>query len=119
MALDADVLGPLHEAGEVSLGLDVATDSKVASVLLEEGALDLLVCASTASNNLLALSDFLHLKCHGGSASGEEGEPESSRSSEDSTYHNIFFLINNNPYRLRPYLLTSAYLFITPTSLSP
>lgn len=40
LALDADVLGPLDEAGQVSLGLDVTTDSKVTSILLEEGALD-------------------------------------------------------------------------------
>lgn len=39
MSLDTDVLGPLYETGEVSLGLDVSTDSKVTSILLEEGAL--------------------------------------------------------------------------------
>ena len=41
LTLDADVLGPLDEAGEISLGLDVATDSKVTSILLEQGALNL------------------------------------------------------------------------------
>lgn len=62
LTLDADVFGPLDEAGEVSHGLDVATDSKVTSILLEQGALNLLGCDSTTGNNLLALSDFLHLK---------------------------------------------------------
>ena len=61
LTLDANVFGPLDEASEISLGLDVATDSKVTSILLEQGALNLLGCASTTGNNLLALSDFLHL----------------------------------------------------------
>lgn len=61
LTLDADVFGPLDEASEISHGLDVATDSKVTRILLEQRALDLLGTASTASNNLLALSDFLHL----------------------------------------------------------
>lgn len=62
LTLDADVFGPLDEASEISHGLDVATDSKVTSILLEQRALNLLGCASTTSNNLLALSDFLHLQ---------------------------------------------------------
>lgn len=41
LTLDADVFGPLDEASEISLGLDVATDSKVTSILLEQGALNL------------------------------------------------------------------------------
>lgn len=41
LTLDADVFGPLNEASEISLGLDVATDSKVTSILLEQGALNL------------------------------------------------------------------------------
>ena len=62
LTLDADVFWPLDEASEISHGLDVSTDSKVTSILLEQRALNLLSSASTASNNLLALSDFLHLK---------------------------------------------------------
>ena len=41
LTLDADVFGPLNEASEISLGLDVATNSKVTSILLEQGALNL------------------------------------------------------------------------------
>ena len=41
LTLDADVFGPLNEASEISLGLDVTTDSKVTSILLEQGALNL------------------------------------------------------------------------------
>jgi len=60
LALVADVLGPLDEAGQVALGLDVATDSKVTSILLEQGALHLLG-ALTARHDLLALGNLLHL----------------------------------------------------------
>ena len=55
LTLDADVLGPLDEAGEISLGLDVTTDSKVTSILLEERALNLLGATLGAT----ALNDFL------------------------------------------------------------
>ena len=36
LALNADVLGPSDEAGEVSLWLDVTSNSKVAYVLFEQ-----------------------------------------------------------------------------------
>ena len=49
LTLDADVLGPLDEAGEISLGLDVTTDSKVTSILLEKRALDLLRATLSAT----------------------------------------------------------------------
>jgi hypothetical protein len=49
LTLDADVFGPLDEASEISLGLDVATDSKVTSILLEERALDLTGASSSAT----------------------------------------------------------------------
>lgn len=39
LSLDSDVLGPSDESGEVSLGLDVSTDSEVSGALLEEGVL--------------------------------------------------------------------------------
>ena len=39
LSLDTDVLGPFDETGHVSLGLDVTTDSEVTGILLEEGAL--------------------------------------------------------------------------------
>jgi hypothetical protein len=42
LTLNTDVLGPLDKASQVSHGLDIATDSKVTSILLEQGALDLL-----------------------------------------------------------------------------
>lgn len=41
LALETDVLGPLDVTGEVAGRLDVLTDSKVASVLLNEGVLGL------------------------------------------------------------------------------
>jgi len=39
LSLNSDVLGPLDETGEVSLGLDVTSNSEVAGVLLEQGLL--------------------------------------------------------------------------------
>ena len=42
LTLDANVFWPLDEASEISLGLDVATNSKVTSILLEQGALNLI-----------------------------------------------------------------------------
>ena len=85
LTLDADVFGPLDEAGEISHGLDVTTDSKVTSILLEQGALNLLSCASTSSNNLLALSDFLHLKMGVRICKTTQGQPslETSQRHED------------------------------------
>jgi hypothetical protein len=42
LTLDANVFWPLDEASEISLGLDVSTDSKVTRILLKQGALNLL-----------------------------------------------------------------------------
>lgn len=42
LTLDANVLWPLDEASEISLWLDVSTDSKVTRILLEQRALNLL-----------------------------------------------------------------------------
>ena len=42
LTLDANVFWPLDEASEISLWLDVTTDSKVTSILLEQRALNLL-----------------------------------------------------------------------------
>lgn len=39
LSLDSDVLGPFDESGEISLGLDVASNSEVSGALLEEGVL--------------------------------------------------------------------------------
>ena len=39
LALKADVLGPLDEAGEVALGLDILADTEVAAARLEERVL--------------------------------------------------------------------------------
>ena len=41
LTLNADVLGPSDEAGKVSLGLDVSSDSKVVGVLFEKRFLGL------------------------------------------------------------------------------
>lgn len=60
MTLVTDVLGPLDEASQVSLRLDVTADSKVTSILLEQGALHCLG-ALAAGNDLLALGYLLDL----------------------------------------------------------
>lgn len=39
LTLDANIFRPSDEAGEISLWLNVSSDSKVASVLLEQWAL--------------------------------------------------------------------------------
>lgn len=39
LALEQDVLGPLHHARKVALGLDVLADTEVAGALLDEGVL--------------------------------------------------------------------------------
>lgn len=41
LALKTDVFGPLDEAGEVALGLDILADTEVAAARLEEGVLRL------------------------------------------------------------------------------
>ena len=38
LSLNPDIFGPSHKTGEVSLGLDVASNSEVAGVLLKERA---------------------------------------------------------------------------------
>jgi hypothetical protein len=57
LTLDANVFGPLDEATEISLGLNVSTDSKVARILLEQGANSLgsSLGTSAGGNNLLTL----------------------------------------------------------------
>jgi len=61
LSLNADVLGPFDETGEVSLGLNVTTDSEVAGVLNEEGALLVILGGSGAHNDFLSLYSFLNL----------------------------------------------------------
>jgi len=62
LSLNTDVLGPLDKSGEVSLGLDVTTDSEVSRALLEKGALLSLISLATGSDdNLLSFSNFLGL----------------------------------------------------------
>ena len=39
LTLNTDVLGPLYEAREVALGLDISANTEIASTLLEEGVL--------------------------------------------------------------------------------
>ena len=60
LSLNADILGPLDETGEVSHGLDVTTDSIVTSILLEHGPLHCLRVL-TAGNDLLAFGYLLDL----------------------------------------------------------
>lgn len=40
LALEADILGPLHHAGDISLGLDVLADTEVTGSLLDKRVLD-------------------------------------------------------------------------------
>lgn len=39
LALETNILGPLHHAGDIALGLDVLTDTEVAGALLDERVL--------------------------------------------------------------------------------
>ena len=60
LSLDSNVLWPLHEAGQVALGLDVSTEAEVAGALLEQRT-------GTAGGSALGLNDllslsFLHLR---------------------------------------------------------
>ncbi len=64
LPLDPDVFGPSHESGEVSLGLDVASDSEVAGVLLEKGGGALAASGlggGGSDDHLLAFGCFLDL----------------------------------------------------------
>jgi len=63
LTLDANVLWPLDEASEISLGLDVTADSKVMSILLKKRALNSLgagLGTTAGSNNLLANLLYLY-----------------------------------------------------------
>jgi hypothetical protein len=65
LSLNSNVLGPLHETSEVSLWLDVTSQSEVAWVLLEEtGLASRTRCSGRADNNLLSFNSFLHLLQH-------------------------------------------------------
>ena len=68
LALDADVLWPLHESGEVSLWLDVTSQSEVTRVLLEERVLSGARASSlaTVDDHFLSFNSFLDLhESHG------------------------------------------------------
>lgn len=62
LSLDADVAGPLDEASQVTLRLDVSSKSEVASRLLEERTRSRASTTATSLglNDLLSLG-FLHL----------------------------------------------------------
>jgi hypothetical protein len=47
LALKADVLGPLNEAAEVALGLDVLANAKVAGALLDQRVLGALLASTS------------------------------------------------------------------------
>jgi len=55
LSLDSDVLGPSDESGEISLGLDVTTNSEVSGALLEEGVLLSTGASSGFDDDLLCL----------------------------------------------------------------
>jgi len=63
LSLDSDVLRPLDHTGEVSLRLDVTSESEVSGSLLEEGTLATSSSSGVAAfglNNFLTLYSFLH-----------------------------------------------------------
>ena len=60
LTLDADILGPLDEAGQVASGLDVTANTEVTGGLLEQGVL--LGLGFTGGNNLLACGLLGHVK---------------------------------------------------------
>ena len=59
LSLDADVLGPLDESGQVAYGLDVTTDTEVLRALLKEGGASILGLLVADDN--LTLGSFLNL----------------------------------------------------------
>jgi len=61
LSLDTDVLGPLHETGQVSRGLNVTSNSEVTGALLEERCLVSGCSAGISNNDLLSFDSFLHL----------------------------------------------------------
>ena len=63
LSLDADVLWPLDESSEVALWLDVASETEVSWVLLEERPRtgSRATSSSLGFNDLLSSFNFLHL----------------------------------------------------------
>ena len=61
LSLDTDILWPLDETGQVSLWLDVSSESEVSGSLLEEGARS--DVSSRGGGALLWLDDGLSLGC--------------------------------------------------------
>lgn len=63
LPLNSDVSWPFDETGEVSLWLDVTSNSEVSGSLLEEGCLSVGAsgCVALGLNNLLSFNCFLYL----------------------------------------------------------
>lgn len=62
LPLNSDVLGPLHEAGQITHGLDVSSNSEVARVLFEQSTLLFLgTLGAGRSHHLLSLLNSLRL----------------------------------------------------------
>ena len=61
LSLDADILGPLDETGEVANWLDVTTDSEVLGALLEEALSSIFSLGVSRNSNFLSLRSFLNL----------------------------------------------------------
>ena len=113
--MDSDVLGPFDETGEVSLWLNVTSESEVLGSFLEERSLTNVITASWGTsfslNDLLSLSCFLNLQQYRfrlvRSEGGQHGVlPPLSRL---TIMIDIFYLINNKP-TAKP-----AYLYRTPS----
>ena len=61
LSLNADVLGPFDETGEVASWLDVTTDSEVLGALLEEALSSIFSLGVSRNSNFLSLRSFLNL----------------------------------------------------------
>ena len=61
LSLDTDVLGPFDETGQVSLGLNVTSNSEVSGALLEKRCLRSGCTGGISNNDLLSFDSFLHL----------------------------------------------------------
>jgi len=59
LPLELNVPGPADKAGQIALGLDIATNTEVAGALLEEDLLGLTGLGNAAGNGLRARGGFL------------------------------------------------------------
>ena len=60
LSLNANILWPLDETGQISYGLDVTTNTEVLGGLLEKGCSSILLFG-VSNNDFLSLYSFLYL----------------------------------------------------------